>query len=256
MEFTAWRNVTVSGCYIANNTAESNLGGGGGVLISKNCAIRDCTIEKNSAYWGGGVFVDIGGSECSVLGSRIEDNYATSYGGGVADLAENTFFQGCRIMRNRAARGGGGVRTRYESLFEECLVLENVCMGDGGGIHGSAFLDRCMVSRNRAGGSGGGCLLLEGVQRGLRNCIIAENEAEELGGGVCVFHPKDGPTVLNCTFSDNKAPVGSTVYVTGATGELRNCIFAEGGDERDLGWGVQRHFNIVQCRGGIQVKET
>jgi hypothetical protein len=234
-----WRNVAISGCYIAHNTAEGSYGGGGGVLIRNDCMIRDCTIEKNSArYGGGGVFVDLYGQGCSVIGCRIADNYARGDGGGVEDLAENTLFQACEIVGNCAGGDGGGVRTRYESRFEECLVAENVCMGHGGGVRGSAFLDRCIVSKNCAGGRGGGCLIDEGVQRGLRNCIIEENQAEDWGGGVYVFHALDGRSVVNCTFAGNKAAFGNAVYTMGGSGMLQNCIFTEGGSTEILDGGT------------------
>jgi parallel beta helix pectate lyase-like protein len=224
-----WRNVTVAGCYIAHNTAESFFGGGGGVQISDNCLIRDCTIENNCATFGGGVYVDLYGTGCSVVGSRIADNYAREDGGGVEDSAENTSFHGCEIVGNRAGRDGGGVLTSDGSRFEECVVLENVSARRGGGIYGSALVNRCRISKNHAEEGGGGCMMIGNVPRRLTNCIIAENESEDRGGGVYMYHAWDRRSILNCTFSGNKAPRGNTVFISGGNGLLQNCIFGMGG---------------------------
>ena len=78
-------NTTVSGCYIANNTQENLLGGGGGVSIGNGELYADCTIVKNHARYGGGVSIRMSAKRCKVISSEISYNYATEQGGGIDD---------------------------------------------------------------------------------------------------------------------------------------------------------------------------
>lgn len=77
-------NLTISGCRVANNSANKQ---GGGINTHGTAVVKDCTIAKNSAKkQGGGVFNDNDGESAGNLtieNCTIESNHTDANGGGV-----------------------------------------------------------------------------------------------------------------------------------------------------------------------------
>ena len=229
-----WRDVTFSRCYIADNTCEGSLGLGGGIRISDNCVIRDCTIANNSGTIGGGIGVDVAAENCKIINCSIIGNRSSEGGGGVDDSGWDTYIENCEIRGNSCDEwwgGGGGISTSRGILLEGCLISHNRARTNGGGIHiydGGVFR-RCTVSNNSCGGYGGGFSMIDGARRDFVNCLFAGNRAEDGGGAMFVRDERDRPTALNCTFVDNQAPVGTAIYNQEGDGSFTNCIFVDGG---------------------------
>ena len=104
---------TMNGGMIADNHGDSENDFGGGIYYdggsNTKLAIYDGLIVNNTAYEGGGVYLDDG--EAWFYGGMIACNQAY-LGGGIyaAYTAENPHvFTGCEIFGNNASCSGGGI---------------------------------------------------------------------------------------------------------------------------------------------------
>ncbi len=174
-------------CEITGNSAPS----GAGIFIRNNCApvIRDCLVADNTINapygQGGGIF--IGEASPEISHCRITGNTTLGNGGGVAyQLGSAGSLLACEIRGNRVQQNygmGAGIAVDSSSpLIEGCLVVENVCVGngaDGAGVHAifspSPVLRHCTIARNTTGSGGttGGVLAQWNAAPELDHCIVA-----------------------------------------------------------------------------------
>lgn len=156
--------VVAIGCRINNNVVRSDYdpleyeyeGNGGGVLNEGVMTLRDCTIQQNSATYGGGVANRFdndahvaNNKDATVLISNcdISENTATKQGAGVCALnglyepsdtkPSVTIEKSTRILRNTVDGYGGGLYVSKDCtvLFKDSTIAENETGRAGGGIH-------------------------------------------------------------------------------------------------------------------------
>ena len=156
--------VVAIGCRINNNVVQSDYdpleyeyeGNGGGVLNEGVMTLRDCTIQQNSATYGGGVANRFdndahvaNNKDATVLISNcdISENTATKQGAGVCALnglyepsdtkPSVTIGKSTRILRNTVDGYGGGLYVSKDCtvLFKDSTIAENETGRAGGGIH-------------------------------------------------------------------------------------------------------------------------
>jgi YD repeat-containing protein len=143
----------IEACVIVGNDCTGNFGGGIGCENGGKPVIVRCTIEGNSARFGGGVF----GGGGSISDSEIRSNSAES-GGGLASCTGP--IREARIESNRARSNGGGAA--FCADIADSVIRGNSADGRGGGIYHEdtpAVYRRCVIERNRAGDIGGGAFL-------------------------------------------------------------------------------------------------
>lgn len=175
---------------------------GGGITCHGGVSpdIRNCTIDGNSAWRGGGVSID----------------------------ASSPTFEACRIVGNQAGGSAGvlvwSVGAPSSPTFLNCIIEQNHATDVGGaGLHcsfGSALLLNCVLAFNFTSDTdpweGGG------IQQGgsgavtAVNCVIWGNKAA-VGGGIFAF---TSPVNLwNCVVRENSVDqitlsAGGTVTAT------------------------------------------
>ncbi len=88
---------------------------------------------------------------------------------------------------------GGGVWSEPDGVLENCVVVSNRALWNGGGLFGGTAL-RCAFTANRAGRSGGGTAFSR-----LENSLLQFNRAGRYGGGALQSH------LLYCTVAQNFA---------------------------------------------------
>lgn len=172
----------VSNFLIRASTVSSNLNSGISLAFWNYSAsfpdipvlIDDCIIEDNSGAYGGGV-ADAGGtssdrsSGVQITGSIIRRNSASVRGGGVAFLNNRSpSIRDSIVEDNWSATHGGGVYLGSGTV-ENCLIRNNTCLSDGGGVwRGEIFNSTLIFNRaNRGGGT---------FQSTVRNSIVYYNE--------------------------------------------------------------------------------
>jgi len=159
--------------------------------------VRNCTFSRNSAAFGGGVYIR-GGSP-TLINCTFNNNWAGIH---ISDC--NVTLANCTFSGNKGGENAGGVR-----------------------IHGSnAVLMNCTLTNNSSNELGGG-MLIGHSNAILTNCMFMDNSSAFIGGGFLSTHESNS-TLVNCTFSGNSASHGGGMYNRyGSSASLINCTFAE-----------------------------
>jgi parallel beta-helix repeat protein len=195
---------TISGCTITGNTASGN--GGGIYVFDCNVTIEDCDINNNAAADGGGLYF-LDSWQAKIFRCSISDNDANgsgmARGGGIYALNSPIWIKDCRISRNYATYGGGGVYLSYYL----------VPFPDG------PYVTQCLITENTAGEEGGGISCEWEVVPRIYNCTIADNSVTDgYGGGLCCSSFRRNGEVINSIIWGNFAQQGSQVALrSGAT---------------------------------------
>ncbi len=237
----------ISGFTVINGTgtlAFGQLRGGGLYADDSNPTVTGCTFRNNSAYYGGGVYMNSGVDEQTISECTF-DNNTSSFGGGLYNFySPSQSISECKFTNNRAEEHGGAIYSfassglnpritdcefaRNSATFQGGAVYNSVCdatitrslfvnnfAGDRGGgifsVSGDPTISNCEFRVNRSGSIGGG--VYSGYSRTfeskITNCAFVANHAAAEGGGLYVEH--SGPLVTNCTFIQNSAPIGGAV---------------------------------------------
>jgi hypothetical protein len=139
-------NLTLDGCVITGNTAQTSSGGG--IQVGPGfLSLLNSTVSENTAGLGGGISVR-GTAGLLVLNSTISSNAASGAGGGIvfSDAIGSSGFaiRNSTISGNTAGGGGGGLYISSLTLFppgtasvQSSTITNNVANSTtvgGGGI--------------------------------------------------------------------------------------------------------------------------
>jgi len=184
------REYSISGLRVTGGVTTGN---GGGIFNSERLTLNNCVINDCMAGNGGGI-----SSEGVLLmnNSRVSNNVAMVYGGGIDNYSGNAVLTASTVSGNGADFGGG-----IESS-----------------AGGSLFVDACTISGNAASRSGGGIDAFASTIL-MANSTISGNSA---GYGAGFFNEQSNATILCSTIVANTATVN--------TGGLLNSSNAPAGN--------------------------
>jgi parallel beta-helix repeat protein len=177
----------LANCTVSGNSA---TGQGGGLNNTElgSTTVTGTNVRSNSAVAGGGI---ANAGTLNVASSNINNNQATSKGGGISTTGGSATFTNSVISANQVnSLGialGGGIDCENSSLWlTNCTVNANQANGVtalGGGIYASmstVTLHGCTINGNRANGSvlgeGGGIYNDQGILL-LVGTIVKGNKA-------------------------------------------------------------------------------
>jgi len=239
---------TIRNCLVAENTSEAWWVGGGGIACvnHSSATIIDCTVTTNTAGNGGGICCREFSSP-AIANCLITDNSAGDGGGIFCYRYCRPVIVGCTITGNTADDIGGGVYCHMSSSAKivSCTISGNSASDRAGGIGclsgSSVMITNCLINGNLASGRGGGLYCyansLYPNSPMIVNCTVSGNSAGDRGGGIgCYWNTS--PTIANCVFWANAAPLGAEIelsssdYPSGLTvsysdvegGELAACV--------------------------------
>jgi hypothetical protein len=227
--------VTLSRTYVSRCLATVD---GGGVSLAASAAVTlldNSSVAHNRAVnLGGGVKAESNSSFTLSGGSSVHGNNATRNGGGIsATAAYVTITQASAVTSNRALLPmgllpeqhpygkGGGIQAEggaVVAVLDGSFIADNVCWGDGGGIHAQLASDvtvsRSSVLRNAAGNHGGGAFVDTGTYFSVsEGAVLADNSAAS-GGAVYA-------TCLSCSSVQSTAQVLHVDATTGVASATR-----------------------------------
>jgi hypothetical protein len=189
------------------------------------------TIAGGSSSQAGGI---INAGTVTLMNSRVERNYATSFGGGILNhVGGHLTLISTTITENASEAGAGGIENFGNAFLINSTVSFNRGEGKGGGIsndEGTLELINSTVSRNWCGDQGGG-MYNSGIVN-LSNSTVSENEADSGGGGI---------------YNDADITVKNTIVANNPSGD--NC-FLNGGVFQALGTNIDTDGT---CQGFIKV---
>jgi len=243
--------MTFVDCTFSNNSANGNAryggaiflddGGGSGFWGDPIVAMDHCIVASNSAYGGGGLYVDDDSSLTVFGGTQLSGNLATATNGlmGGGGIGVGPYSDAILVISNSSIYGnssqmhGGGIFSRGVISLAGVTVSNNTARSTGGGIlqysQHDAALNECSVVDNisrdytESGMFGGGGLLLRDTgTMTISNCTVSGNEAHHSGGGLVSLYDASVLKVVNTTFSGNSATNsnadgGAFAFVDGAS---------------------------------------
>lgn len=165
-------------------------------------------IDENTSYAGngGGIYINTNTSTvCNIIDNSITNtNYAYNNGGGICIVntpglttIKNINYLQNSISQNYCYGNGGGIYVENSyAIIQECKILGNTSLGEGGGIFYSGLISnndlifivmKNTISDNTSYGNGGG-LYVENVispdKMLIRLNYIENNIASYSGGGI------------------------------------------------------------------------
>jgi len=219
------------------------------------CVI-DCEGSETELHRGF-VFQSGEGYDSILRGVTIRSGFH-SYGGAVESSGSSPWIETCDIIENTATREGGGLHGGGRII--RCRFINNRSLigniGNGGGAingplgveildcyfegnaspwGGAVFLEeglirRCIFVNNSAtstrGSFGGAAIVFGWVD--IEECVFVRNSAD-FGGAVTSLESIDkGLTIERCTFYENVAGEGSSVFSGRSRVWIHNSILARG----------------------------
>ena len=171
--------------------------GGGGVYVDGGALYLDGGIitDNRTHSWGAGILVKNSGSVDLDNGSEVNGNKAFWDGGGIRVESKSavTVNGGSEISENNALHGGGiCAQSETAIVLNDGKITYNTLdldrgQGEGGGIRGDnaaiEIYGSSEVSHNE-GYHGGGIFMRNGGSLTLKQGTIADNKANDSGGGV------------------------------------------------------------------------
>ena len=279
---------TMTGGEINNNKAivgdAQYPGQGAGVYV--NSAKLEISGEakisgNNAAVSGGGIYIYKGSADATLTmtGGEISENVAVEKGGGVYNQGGTLTMSDGTIVGTisyNEAKNGGGVyleggtfeMSGGEISDNKAIKSSNVATGIGAGVYvKSAKLEMSgtsKISGNQANGSGGG-VFVSGSKDStseftMNKGIIYNNKTSmSYGGGIYVGQNTEF-TMNDGTISENSAPSGGGVYVSGlftmndGTIYKNNALSSNGGGVCIYGEFIMNKGtivgNIAKSKGG------
>lgn len=230
-----------------------NLGGARLKLVMERCIVQDNKVE-NAVSRGGGLAItsDFELRECSFTGNRsveaggaIASNYAAPYTTDLAPVIEDSYF-----MDNRSSNSGGSHLITYVSPVVRRTTFRG--RADGGSLGGGAvnpnngahpIFENCEFTGN-VSDYWGGAFYFHDAGAEFRNCLFEGNEADNkglgcYGGAISAYTPPGDSTlhtitIVNSTFVGNRVSLagtrlGAAIYNRVQTLVVVNSIFWDNG---------------------------
>ncbi|UCF64454.1 MAG: hypothetical protein JSW33_01095, partial [bacterium] len=180
--------INISHCLFIHNSAGglmSEAPAGGAIHLAwSNVKLSENTFRYNRAFTGGAIqFHD---SDPQFSNNIFTNNFAQDGGGIAFGGGSNPRFTNDQITYNRAQNRGGGI-----IAFDSTAILENVEItqnkawwGGGIGVYNcEVFLDNCLVANNRAANLGGG-IHADFSKLHLRETTILRDTCDSGSGGI------------------------------------------------------------------------
>jgi fibronectin-binding autotransporter adhesin len=234
--------VSMSGLTITggNSVGSTFNGEGGGIYLNNgNLTLLGCTVSNNSADSGGGIAKrSSAAGVLTVTDCAITGNTSNSSGGGIFNLDGPLTITGSTIANNTSNGAfsgiGGGIENYALMTLTNCTISGNQVKGThgghGGGIYTPAGSDdgspvrvtNCTITGNTAvGADSAGGVRLDYVNKGtltVSNTIIAGNSGT--GGATADVNSTDsGTTFTSGGYNLIGDASGSTGFTNGANGD-------------------------------------
>ena len=174
----------------------------------------------------------------TISGGNANGSSESGFGGGMSIQLSSVTITNC-TFRNNATRHSGAALSSYSgsgSTLNNCIFTWN---SSGNMVNvGSRFTNF----------EGGGGMYNNDSSPTLTNCTFSENTAP-IGGGM--YNYDSNPTLTNCTFSGNQALFfGGGMYNMDCNATITDCIFTANLAERRGGGGMENwisNLTLTNC---------
>ncbi len=212
----------------------NNIFPGAGIIASSNSSfiVSSCHMTHNQ----GGFIISSTDGMVTLQHSVFEGNKAMMQGGVLTSFASVVTIGNSVFMQNTANNMGGAAVFQNPSrakIYNSTFFSNQVINGEGGALasYGQSLeLYNCIVSQNSAGSIGGGIYLsLEKTQFKAVNVSLTGNNAKLNGGAVAIHSNYIDVAIDGCRFGNNSSGRGHGSALSVASKSLRiaNSTFSE-----------------------------
>ncbi|MHC4614236.1 MAG: choice-of-anchor Q domain-containing protein, partial [Planctomycetota bacterium] len=183
---------TITNCQFIDNSAGVNHGGAI-INVGSSPRITDCEFIENSATLYGGAIRNSGDSTTTVTGCTFDRNTA-QWGAGIGSYQSTDTVDTCTFTGNSAQHGGGMGFQEAAPTVVNCLLVDNTAVDYGGGMVTWTAGHPTVINstfRNNTGAIGAGVYNHEPDGVVMRNCIVWENNGEEIAGALALVSHSD-----------------------------------------------------------------
>lgn len=233
--FIGNRNIDIVLRDIRSNYGLAELYGGGIFINSQNSEIslEDILIVSSQALFGAGIYVNTRNGFVDFQDVVLEENLAEIEGGGLYINLRNWHlnFSNCVFRYNNAEISGGGVymNTLNENTVFRNTIIESNKARDGGAIYLKSAdlvlrIEHCLLSNNYASVLGGGIHMGEfSSELYITYSTFADNHCDGTGGAIFSLSPV---IVTNSIFLRNTDVYGGgACHLANSKHDLKNITF-------------------------------
>lgn len=207
---------------------------GGAILLnSGSLLIRNSALLNNEALAGGAIEQASSGY-LIIVGTRIQDNWASALGGAIHCDSCGGVFLILDSLKDNSASEGGAIEIEYSELISVLSSISRNFALKGGAVSGAGgeiHLFNNQIADNTATANDGGAIFANGLLLNIQKTTFSGNDASYLsnGGAITVFG-NAGLTVANSTFSSNTAHFAGAIamidnYGVGPVATINNSTF-------------------------------
>lgn len=231
--------IRIQNSTITDNTAGKEIekytkgGKGGGLYIADRAVVHmeDCTILRNTASYGGGIFSF---GQLDIVGGAISENKAVIGGGLSSNLSSRSYpvtIDGTEITNNEGVYGSG------------VFASGSFVMTSGKVSHNHTLEVETTPDLQPLGGG----LVLKPVSGNVqlgspsKKLEISENQSAGIGGGLYIFNQTDkSPDVRmqNVSVTGNRASGAAGIFLEGVTANLQDAVVTKNTSENMAAGGV------------------
>ena len=201
------------------SVTSDNQGGAGGTIYARGSIVQlnfdKVRIAESKALNGGGLYVyatNIADSKLTFTnGFIIENNIATTHGGGIYTRYVNSEFDNTTLQNNEAVHGAGIYSTSTTSSlkFVNSNILNNTATSNGGGIYSYGSTSSIISIENNPIATDGGRSIIQG------------NQAVNGGGIYSQSNQLSKITIISSDIVSNTATNnGGAIYSIGPTSSI------------------------------------
>ncbi len=193
---------------------DNNAANGGGIGNEGVLTLNDVRVQDNTGSIGGGIYNVSGANLLTLTNSSVDNNFASSTGGGIRNSGAMTIDGGSRIFRNVADNGGAilSYATGYTVTIVDTRIDDNELTPTpndrcGAGLHlrGDVIIRDSEITDNDAKTESGGGLCLSLATVEISRTEISGNSAET-GGGI-LMRSQDSLTMNQVALLENQAAI-------------------------------------------------
>jgi len=238
--------------YNCKNTASALYGAAGRLIgaytTMQNCIVRNCVTASTAATSSGGVVLNAG---ATINNCYIHHNTTSGYGAGVTITGDAGTLSNSKITNNKANLFGGGVNlyaaTSGVTVSNCDISSDTTTTKSGGGLlvfsttvtnANPITISNCTFTSNIApstAGSGGGVYLntKAGNVINMSNCTFTSNSSSvaksTTAGGGAIWIGTGNHNIDGCTFTNNvvTASHGGAIIIASGTAvvKISNSVF-------------------------------
>ncbi len=247
--------LTMSNAEITFNAAQRDGGGiyvnGDGSYISmqnsyivNNTAGASLSDLDDDAACGGGIAIKDDDVSIIMYDSKIDDNYAHGYGGGIYSNGKNTIVRlgASSISFNQSDNNGGAIYFNYSNFevvsdYHDSQISHNSALSTDWG--GAIYATRCTFSGNS----------------GKIDGITFDSNSAQIGGAMDIH--QENVTVSNCTFTNNTAQNGAAISVKNDGFTLENSTVQNNTTTASYSAAVNVDgYNDINLNGTINITQN